>query len=87
MVKSIKAIFEDRRNMAQTLKDTESIVKSLEFGMAIIANVIAAAIFAAVLGYSGLEGFSVGGRSGAKCGRGCGCRSRFQLRGSAWLLG
>jgi hypothetical protein len=58
MKESVVAIFKERKNMAQSLKDTDSIVGSLEFGIGVAAHFVMGAIYLLVWGVDILKGFS-----------------------------
>jgi small-conductance mechanosensitive channel len=58
MKESVVAIFKERKNMAQSLKDTDSIVGSLEFGIGVAAHFVMGALYLLVWGVDILKGFS-----------------------------
>ncbi|KAG2492831.1 hypothetical protein HYH03_008986 [Edaphochlamys debaryana] len=51
-------IFKERRNMARSLKDTETIVQSLEFGIGAVIHFLFAALYLLIWGVDLLTGFS-----------------------------
>ncbi|PNH03916.1 Mechanosensitive ion channel protein 9, partial [Tetrabaena socialis] len=51
-------IYRERRNMARSLKDTETIVQSLEFGIGGVIHFVFAAVYLLIWGVDLLTGFS-----------------------------
>ncbi|KXZ50164.1 hypothetical protein GPECTOR_17g800 [Gonium pectorale] len=51
-------IYKERRNMARSLRDTETIVQSLEFGIGVVIHFIFAAVYLLIWGVDLLTGFS-----------------------------
>jgi hypothetical protein len=58
MKESVCSIFVQRKFMAQSLKDTDSIVGSLEFGIGCVAHFVMGALYLLVWGVDILKGFS-----------------------------
>ncbi len=54
----MSSIFSERKNMAQSLKDTDSIVRSLEFGLGAVMHFIFSALYLYIWGVDILKGFS-----------------------------
>jgi small-conductance mechanosensitive channel len=55
---SVMAIFDERRNMAASLEDTDSIVRSLQFGVGCALHLVMGAAYLLVWGVDVLKGFS-----------------------------
>eukprot|EP00775_Hariotina_reticulata_P008975 gene8975-9150_t len=58
MKDSVTAVFKERKNMAASLRDTDSIVKTLEFGIGCLTHFLFAAIYLVVWGLDIMKGFS-----------------------------
>jgi hypothetical protein len=58
MKDSVVAIFKERKNMANSLKDTDSIVNTLEFGIGFLFHFVFAAAYLLVWGVDIVKGFS-----------------------------
>lgn len=58
MKERVVALYKERRNQALSLKDTDSIVKSLEFGLGGLFHFVFAAVYLLVWGVDLLTGFS-----------------------------
>lgn len=54
----VHSCLQERKNMAASLKDTDSIVKTLEFGIGFVFHFIFAAVYLLVWGLDILKGFS-----------------------------
>lgn len=58
MKERVLGIYKERRNQALSLKDTDSIVNSLEFGLGGLIHFVFAAVYLLIWGVDLLTGFS-----------------------------